>query len=194
MAIDLEVLGVQQYVSGKQSWAFNHRVGSTHFDAGIEQPDGSVAYNYENLWLRYHLNLPRKIKRFRFEATYGMAMNGPEYVRGQRFGWGFGTATAPGNQTAFYWDVDNKTSGLIEAELRMPSGEAWFWLTYDYAGQNNCYVQETALPVLQGEPVGSIRVADGAKLLEGIPHICRSGTFKRGEVYVCKDGVWRPGN
>ena len=194
MLLDLEILSVQQFVSGEPSWVFENHVGSTHFDDGTEQPDGSVIYNYENLWLRYELAIPRKLKSFLWRANYATAMNGPEYVRGQQFGWGFGTEDAPRVDEFFTWDVTNKTSGLISREMRIDRGTAWFWLTYDYAGQNNCYVKGTDLATVQGETVGSVRVLRGSEFIEGTPHVVVDGRLVEGEAYICRGGVWHPGN
>lgn len=193
MVIDLEILSVQQFVSAEPSWVFENCVGSTHFDSGTTQPDGSVVYNYENLWLRYKLNIPRRIKKFWFRANYGLALNGPEYVNGQRFHWSFGSEDKPGPGNPFYWDVDYKTTGLIEKELRLAAGVAWFWLTYDYGGQNNCYVKETELATLQGETIGSARIVKNGAFVEAPPYVSVGGQPVEGEAYVYHNGVWRPG-
>ncbi len=188
MLLDLEILSVQQYVSGSSSSLVSDCVGSTHFDGREEPP-----YNLENLWLRFELAIPRKLKEFRWSASYDTAFNGPEYVRDQVFGWSFGTADAPGSGGSFTWDVEAKTGGPITQEVRVAHGVAWFWLTYDYVGQNNCYVKGVNLSV-QGSTVGSMRIWNGADLVEGTPYVVRNGWLTEGEAYICKNGVWRPGN
>ena len=193
MLVDIEILSVQQFISGVANNALADCVGSTHFDAGTVQPDGSVAYNLENLWLRYKLRIPRRLKSFSWRANYGLALNGPEYVRGQVFGWSFGTKDAPGKQHNFKWDVENKTSGLITSETELDRGTAWFWLTYNYAGQNNCYVKNVELATLQGESVGSARVWQGGAVKEGSVYAALGGKMKEGQIYVCRGGIWRPG-
>ena len=194
MIVDLEILSVQQFISGVANNALSDCVGSTHFDAGTEQPDGSIVYNLENLWLRYKLNIPRRLKSFSWRANYDLALNGPEYVRGQIFGWSFGTEAAPGRQNNFTWDVENKTSGLITSEMKLDRGTAWFWLTYDYVGQNNCYLKNTELTTLQGETLGSARIRSGSEFKEGTPYVVVDGRLREGQIYVCRGGVWRPGN
>ena len=194
MLLDLEVLSVQQFISGNPSGDLENCVGSTHFDGGTVMPDGSVAYVYQNLWLRYELSIPRKLKTFEWKADYRLALNGPEYVKGQRFGWSFGTEDAPSTPNGFYWDVDNNTSGLVSQELRVERGTAWFWLTYDFAGQNNCYVKDVNLSVVRGKTVGSMRVWNGVEFIEGTPHVAVNGQFLEGEAYIYRGGVWQPGN
>ena len=206
MLIDIEILEVQQFISGKADNQLSDCVGSTHFDKGTLLPGGTVlpdgtilpddiiVYNYENLWLRYKLNIPRKLKSFSWKADYGLALNGPQYVRDQIFGWSFGTESAPGTQNDFTWDVDNMTSGLISREMRLDRGTAWFWLTYDYVGQNNCYLKNTELTTLQGETLGSARIRSGSEFKEGTPYVVVDGRLREGQIYVCRGGVWRPGN
>ena len=193
MIIDLEILSVRQFVEGRPSNDLEDCVGSTHFDGGTVMPDGSIAYVYKNLWLRYELNIPRKLKSFLFRADYRVALNGPEFVRGQRFGWSFGGKSEPGEENVFYWDTEHRTSGLIENEMKIPRGPAWFWLTYDFTGQNNCYVKDVALSTLQGETVGSVRAVKDGVWYEGTPHVCRGGAWREGELYVSRGGIWRPG-
>ena len=188
MLLDLEILSVQQYVSGEPSWLVSDCVGSTHFDGREEPP-----YNLENLWLRYELAVPRKLKEFTWSAYYETQFNGPEYVRDQVFGWSFGTADAPGEGGSFTWDVDAKTGGPITREMRIPRGTAWFWLTYNFSGQNNCDVKGVQLSA-QGKPVGSMRVWNGVEFIEGTPYVAVNGQLREGEAYIYKGGVWQPGN
>lgn len=206
MLIDIEILEVQQFISGKADNQLSDCVGSTHFDAGTLLPGGTVlpdgtilpddiiVYNYENLWLRFKLNIPRKLKSFSWKADYGLALNSPSDVRNQIFGWSFGTENAPGTQNDFTWDVANMTSGLITREMRLDRGTAWFWLTYDYVGQNNCYLKYTELTTLQGETLGSARIRSGSEFKEGTPYVVVDGRLREGQIYVCRGGVWRPGN
>lgn len=188
MLIDLEIVSVQQFVSAAPSWLVSNCVGSSHFDGRDEPP-----YIYENLWLRFELAIPRKLKSFTWSASYGTPYNGPEYVRDQIFGWSFGTTDAPGEGGSFTWDVGSKTGGPVTREMRISKGTAWFWLTYDFAGQNNCYVDGVSLAA-QGEPVGSMRVWNGVEFIEGTPHVAVNGRLLEGEAYICRGGVWQPGN
>lgn len=189
---DLRIVSVQQFIDGKASDDLSDCVGSTHFDAGTTLPDGSVTYNYENLWLRYELSIPRPCRGVRLEAAYRTAHNSVAIVSGQVFGWGFGSETAPGEETPFVWDTENKTSGLLSSDERLSAGTAWLWLTYDFAGQNNCYVDNVSLPLLQGDMTGPGRIYTDGAAGAAVPHIAAGGSFKPASAYVFTGGRWTP--
>lgn len=195
MLVNLEILSAKQFVGGGPASAdveLVNSVGSTHFDAGTVLPDGTIVYNYTNLWMRYEVKIPRRLRHFQFEAAYQQALNEPAYVRGQRFGWSLGTEDRPGEERVFYWDIEAKSSGLLQEDIKILPGRIWLWLTYDYTGQNNCFVTGVRFPLLQGEAVGPGRIAVNGSMKTGAPHIVIDGAFKEVSAYVCKDGVWRP--
>lgn len=188
MILDLNVLSVQQFVSASPDDRVENCVGSTHFDGRVEPP-----YLLENLWLRFEVAVPRRLKKISLEATYLVPYNKPEDVLGQRFGWGLGSAEAPGTQETFYWDVVARRSGLLSLETKIPRGTAWLWLTYNYAGQNNCYVDGVTLPLLQGETAGSMRVLRDGVWHEATPYAYKNAVWREGEAGSFRNGVWRPG-
>ena len=192
MWIDLEIVSVTQYISGAPAGMPYPSVGSTHFDDGTPQPDGSMLYNYENLWLRYEIAVPRRCKAVQFKTNYRLALNGPEYIAPQIYGWSVGTADAPGVPNAFKWDVINNTSGLIGGNVLMKPGTQWLWLTFDITGQSNGYVLGVTMPELRGDAYGPGRVyIDGVPRI-GTPHVSVSKKLLPGQTFVCKNGSWQP--
>ena len=186
MVVDIQIVSVQQFISAAPDGRLQNCVGSTHLDGRTEPP-----YILENLWLRYELLVPCRLKAFSWNAAYRAAYSTPENVKNQLYGWGFGTITAPGIEEYFTWDTGKKTAAASKP-MSVPGGTNWFWLTYDYVGQNNGYVDYVELS-LSGEAAASVRIVENGSAKGGDPHIFIDGAFKRGRGFVYKNGVWHPG-
>lgn len=194
MWIDLEVLSVTQWARGEPTTVMPWlSVGSTHFDEGTVQPDGSIIYDLLNLWLQFEIRVPRRCKAIEFEASFKRTFNDDSWIVPQVYRWSLGTAAAPGTGIPFKWDVPNKTSGLLSAETELPAGTSWLWLTFNYAGQSGGYVAEVAMESLRGDAYGPGRVFNSNEEPRvGIPHIAIEGELRPCQTYVCKGGVWMP--
>ena len=186
MIVDIGIVSVQQFISAAPDGRLQNCVGSTHLDGRTEPP-----YILENLWLRYELSVPCRLKAFGWNAGYRAAYSTPANVKNQLYGWGFGTRDAPGIEEYFTWDTDKKTA-TASKEMAVERGTNWFWLTYDYVGQNNGYVDYVELS-LWGEAAASIRIVEGGAVKGGDPHIFVDGAFRRGRGFTYENGAWRPG-
>lgn len=194
MWIDLEILSVTQWAREEPTTVMPWlSVGSTHFDEGTVQPDGSIVYDLLNLWLQYKVRVPRRCKALQFQADYKRVFNNDAMIVPQVYKWSLGTADAPGEGYPFKWDVPNKTSGLLSAEVDIPAGTSWLWLTYNYAGQGSGYVAEVTMEALRGDALGPGRIYDKAGAPQvGVPHIYKNGAWRAGQSLVLRDGLWRP--
>lgn len=193
MWIDLEIVSVTQWAREQPTTVMPWlSVGSTHFDEGTVQPDGSIVYDLLNLWLQYEVRVPRRCKGLRFQSNFKRTFNDDSWIVPQVYGWSLGTAEAPGVRNPFKWDVLNKTSGIIEADIEMPAGINWLWLTYNYAGQGSGYVAEVTMELLQGEALGPGRIYVDGVLHAAVPHICKDGIWRPAESQLCKTAVWHP--
>lgn len=192
MAVDipLEILQVQQFSYDGVPWDLGGRnlVGSTHDNQ--EEP-----YVYYNMWLRYTVRVPRRCRALRCTAAYATAHNGPEYVAGQIYRLQLGSdALTPGVPSIPYvWDVVGKVSPELRMETELAPGDYWLFLTYNFAGQNNCYV-DGVTAAFTGEAQGLARIVTGGAWADYEPYVVSAdgSTWESAEAYVCDGGAWAP--
>ena len=176
--VKLTVSAATQFAAGAETTDYRNLVGSTHTN-----PD--PPYNYFNLWLRYTVTFPRRCRGVKISLSYGAAYNSDAILSGQIFRYSFGTASAPGTEfSTFVWDTANHVATGLTLDGNFDKNEQrYFWLHYNFAGQNNCYASGVVAEIT-GNALGVAKIGTGSDFCDGMAFVADGEGFAECEIYM----------